>query len=213
MCRNSRATPTADRKLCSASRGNRCRHRGLAHWATGLSQQHWRTIGNHANPNTHRTLRNADGKYPGNGRYDQDKGYILRAYFSYNVFDWLQVGCAGNWTDGQPFVFYSTELRTDANGNNNVAVTPRCSRGTNPTDGNFGCRESAIFNFDLHARVNWQMAGCNMSLYAQCYNIWDFGNVLNEYCFPEPYTEGRGPNMCLTIPRGLIVSLKICPKK
>lgn len=166
-----------------------------------------------ANPNTHRTLRNPDGKYAGNGRYDQDKGYILRAYFSYNMFEWLQVGCAGNWTDGQPFVFYNTKLRTDADGNNNVAVTPRCSRGTNPTDGNFGCRESAIFNFDLHARVNWQMAGCNMSLYAQCYNIWDYGNVLNEYCFPEPYTEGRGPNMCLTIPRGLIVSLKICPNK
>lgn len=161
-----------------------------------------------ANPNTRKTLHNPDGKYAGNGRYDQDKGFILRTYVSYNFNQWLQIGCAGSWTDGQPFVYYHTKMRVDADGSNNVAVTPVVSRGTNPTDGNFGCRESAIFNFDLHARVNWKMGGCPMSFYVQCYNIWDYGNVLNEFCFPEPYADGRGPNMCLTIPRGIVFSFK-----
>lgn len=162
-----------------------------------------------ANPNTHRTIRNPNGKYQASGRYDQDKAYIARVYFAYNINDHIQFGCAGNWTDGQPFTFYHTELRTDGNGSNGMAVTPIVSRGTNPTDGNFGCRESAIFNFDLHARIQWRMAERDMSLYAQCYNIWDYGNVLNEFCFPEPYTDGRGPNMCLTIPRGLIFTFKM----
>lgn len=162
-----------------------------------------------ANPNTHRTLRNPDGRYPANGRYDQDKGFILRTYFCYNVCRWLQLGLAFNWTDGQPFTFYNTRLHADENGDNAVAVTPIVSRGTNPTDGNFGCRESAIFNYDLHSRFVWNIRGHESSLYLQCYNIWDHGNVLNEFCFSEPYTDGRGPNMCLTIPRGLIFSYKL----
>ena len=48
-----------------------------------------------------------------------------------------------------------------------------------------------------------------MQLTAQSYNIYDFGNVLTEYCFAQGYTEGRGDNLLLTIPRGLLLTYTI----
>ena len=160
-----------------------------------------------ANPNTRYTVENAQGRYPGVGRLDQDKAYVCRIYLAYNVNKHFQFGVNGRWTDGQPFSFFYTSNHTDNEGNTQVAIRPGCTRGINPTDGNFGCRESALFNIDLHARLKWQIHQCPMSLSLLCYNIYDFGNVYNEMCFPKE--EGRGPNMTLTIPRGLIGTLKI----
>ena len=163
-----------------------------------------------ANPNTRSTIQNADAKYPGVGRLDQDKAYICRIYLAYNVNKHFQFGINGRWTDGQPFVIFNT-LLSDAGAYPQVAIRPVCSRGINPTDGNFGCRESALFNFDLHVRAQWELAGHPMSFSLLCYNIYDFGNVYNEMCFPQGYrgTNKRGPNMTLTIPRGLIGTLKV----
>ncbi len=164
-----------------------------------------------ANPNTFSTIENADGKYPGVGRLDQDKAYICRIYLAHNINRHFQYGITGRWTDGQPFVYFNTATSTDSNGDTQMAVRPYCSRGINPTDGNFGCRESALFNIDLHARLSWTIMQRAMSLNVLCYNIYDFGNVYNEMCFPEG-SEGkgeRGPNMTLTIPRGVVATLKI----
>ncbi len=164
-----------------------------------------------ANPNTFSTIEDAGGKYPGVGRLDQDKAYVCRIYLAYNVSKHFQFGITGRWTDGQPFVFYNTATHTDGDGHTQMAIRPHCTRGINPTDGNFGCRESALFNIDLHARAQWTMRGHDMSLSLLCYNLYDFGNVLNEMCFPQGYrgSDSRGPNMTLTIPRGLIGTLKI----
>ncbi len=164
-----------------------------------------------ANPNTFSTIQNADGRYPGVGRIDQDKAFICRIYLAYNVCRWFQFGINGRWTDGQPFVFYNTASSTDASGNTQLALRPVCTRGINPTDGDFGCRESALFNFDLHTRFKWTVKRHPMTLDLLCYNIYDFGNVLNEMCFPQG-AQGlmqRGPNFTLTIPRGIIGTLKI----
>ena len=164
-----------------------------------------------ANPNTRFTADNEHGRYPGVGRLDQDKAYVCRIYLAYNVNTHFQFGITGRWTDGQPFTYFYTSSHTDSDGHTQVAIRPGCTRGINPTDGDFGCRESALFNIDLHARVRWQIRQCPMSLNLLCYNAYDFGNVYNEMCFPQGYTggEGRGPNMTLTIPRGLIGTLKI----
>ena len=164
-----------------------------------------------ANPNTHNTIQNAQGRYPAVGRLNQDKAYVCRIYLGYNVCKSFQFGVTGRWTDGQPFVFYNTRLVTNANGDAQLAMRPYCTRGINPTDGNFGCRESAIFNFDLHARAQWIVKEHQMSLTVLCYNIYDFGNVLNEFCFPEGAygSDNRGPNMTLTIPRGIRATLKV----
>ncbi len=164
-----------------------------------------------ANPNTRSTIQNATGKYPGVGRYDQDKAYVCRIYLGYNVCKNFQFGLTGRWTDGQPILVFNTHTHTDADGTTQIATRPVCSRGINPTDGNFGCRESAIFNIDLHARVSWQVREHKMLLTVLCYNIYDFGNVLTEYSFPQGVRgeNNRGPNMTLTIPRGILTTLKI----
>lgn len=164
-----------------------------------------------ANPNTLRNLGNPTGAYPAVGRLDQDKAYVCRIYLGYNVCRNFRFGVTGRWTDGQPFSFFNTATYTDANGNTQVAINPRSSRGINPTDGNFGCRESAIFNIDIHAQVRWMLHRHAMSLNLLCYNAYDFGNVLTEYTFPQGVRgdNARGPNMTLTIPRGIIATLKI----
>ena len=164
-----------------------------------------------ANPNTFSTIDNSEGKYPGVGRFDQDKAYVCRIYLAHNVNQHVQYGITGRWTDGQPFAFFNTATNTDANGNTQMAVRPVCTRGINPTDGNFGCRESALFNIDLHARFVATVWNHTMSLNILCYNIYDFGNVYTEMCFPEGERGkgARGANMTLTIPRGIVATLKV----
>ena len=164
-----------------------------------------------ASPNSRQVTENKDGRTAGVGRLDQDKGFILRTYFGYNVCRWLQLGLTFKWTDGQPFSVFNTQTQTDGSGNTQVAIQPVTSRGTNPTDGDFGTRESAIFNFDLHARAQWQAGTYPMTLSLLCYNLWDFGNVTSEYTFPQGVLGMgmRGHNMLLTIPRGLIATLKV----
>ena len=99
----------------------------------------------------------------------------------------------------------------DANGDMQVATRPCCSRGINPTDGDFGCRESAIFNIDLHVQANWNVGKYPMIFSLQCYNIYDFGNTLTEYSFPQGIMgdDERGHSMTQTIPRGILGTLKI----
>lgn len=164
-----------------------------------------------ANPNTFNTLENADGRHPGVGRLDQDKAFVCRIYLAYNVCRWLQFGITGRWTDGQPFAYFNTATQTDAQGDTQMAIRPGCTRGINPTDGDFGCRESALFNIDLHARLKWEVKRHPMTLDLLCYNLYDFGNVYTEMCFPQGVRglQSRGPNMTLTIPRGIIGTLKI----
>ena len=162
-----------------------------------------------ANPNTRNNAGNPNGRYPGVGRLDQDKAYVCRIYLAYNVNKHFQFGINGRWTDGQPFSYFYTSTHTDGDGHTQVAIRPGCTKGINPTDGDFGCRESALFNIDLHARLKWTIRQCPMSLTLLCYNLYDFGNVYNEMCFPSEADGGRGKNMTLTIPRGLICTLKI----
>ena len=163
-----------------------------------------------ANPNTFRVLEDQDSEYQSWGRVDQDKAYVLRTYFAWNVSNAFQMGVNFKWTDGQPFSYFNTVMRTDDEGGSQLQILPVCARGINPLDGCFGCRESGIFNFDLHARWQFRLNGHDASLSCMCYNINDFGNVLMEYAFPEG-TRGamsRGQNLSLTVPRGLLLTFK-----
>lgn len=163
-------------------------------------------------PATLSVLQNLDGKSPAVGRTDQDRAYIARIVLLWNATKHFAIGGTASWTDGQPIQLYRTFLNsetTSSAAHRDVSILPLCTRGINPTDGNFGCRESAIFHIDLHARLAWRTAGHDMQLTAQSYNIYDFGNVLTEYCFAQGYTEGRGDNLLLTIPRGLLLTYTI----
>lgn len=169
-----------------------------------------------ANPNTHIVTENRNGKYPGVGRVDQDKAYVARVSLGYNVCNWLSFNYMFKWTDGQPFSpihIVSSDVSTASGTYQQQAFLPTRSRGINPTDGNFGCRESAIFNFDVSAHFNWTWSGHPTRASIYYYNSWDYGNVLIEYMVPQNL-EGcnmgdRGPNMTLTIPGGLICSLRM----
>ncbi len=169
-----------------------------------------------ANPNTHIVMGNRDGKYPGVGRVDQDKAYVARLSIGYNVCKWFSFNYVFKWTDGQPFsplYIATSEVETPSGTYQQQAFSATHSRGINPTDGNFGCRESAIFNFDLSAHFYWRWAGHTTRASIYYYNSWDYGNVLVEYMFPQNIDGcsmgSRGPNMTLTIPGGLICSLKV----
>ena len=164
-----------------------------------------------ANPNTFRVLQDSQGEYQSWGRVDQDKAYVFRTYFAYNINKTIQCGLNFKWTDGQPFSYFNTFVHTDAQGGNQIQILPVSTRGINPIDGSFGCRESGIFNFDLHVRGQWQINGRDMSLNLMCYNINDFGNVLMEFAFPEGArsVNTRGHNLSLTVPRGLLLTYTI----
>ena len=163
-------------------------------------------------PSTLSVLQNFDGRSPAVGRTDQDRAYIARIVLLWNATKPFSLGGTASWTDGQPIQLYRTFLNSETTASaahRDVSILPLCTRGINPTDGNFGCRESAIFHIDLHARFAWCMAGHDMQLTAQTYNVYDFGNVLTEYCFAQGYTEGRGDNLLLTIPRGLLLTYTV----
>lgn len=160
-----------------------------------------------ANPNTFKVAGNP-GPYAAAGRADQDKAYIFRVYTAYNFFKSLQVGINLKWTDGQPFTNYHTFLNHDDEGNAQAAIIPSRSRGINPIDGDFGSRENAIFNIDMHARFQWIYKKHKMSVTLMCYNIFDFGNSINEYCFNDGLNDHRA-DMVLNIPRGLILKFQV----
>lgn len=160
-----------------------------------------------ANPNTFKVMDNPS-RYSAAGRGDQDKGFVFRLYAAYNISKMFQVGVNMKWTDGQPFTHYHTAFYTDDADNRQVAVVPTRSRGTNPIDGDFGERENAIFNIDLHARMKWRCLERDMSLTLLCYNIFDFGNSINEYSFNEGLNDYRA-DMILNVPRGLILTYQI----
>lgn len=169
-----------------------------------------------ANPNSLTVIRQSSGDgsvgaYPAAGRTDQDRAYVLRIALSYTINKHFQIGGVGNWVDGQPFTYYrvfANDDGTPSDASTQYAIVPCCPRGINPTDGNFGARESAIFHIEVFGRANWTLRGHGMELLLQSYNVYDFGNVLGEFCFPQGVRPGRGHNMTLTIPRGIVASLK-----
>ena len=160
-----------------------------------------------ANPNTQKVEGNPGSKYAAAGRADQDRAYVCRIFFSYNVSKLLSFGFLAKWTDGQAFTDFRTYIRADGT-DSQVAVVPGRSRGTNPIDHNFGSRENALFNVDAHLRLNWSWRKRRMSFTVQCYNIIDFGNSVNEYCFNTGLNDNRA-DMALNIPRGLLMTYKV----
>ncbi|MFI3289785.1 MAG: hypothetical protein SNH55_07300 [Rikenellaceae bacterium] len=160
-----------------------------------------------ANPNTTQVVRNLESEYSAIGRLDQDRAYIARIFASYRVTDKLSVAVNAKFKDGQPFSIYRTEIISEG-ANNQLAMIPVTSRGTNTADGNFGTREDAIFNIDLRLKYLATIAKRRCEIGAYCYNIYDFGNELTEYIFDQDINGGRCA-MSLTIPRGLIFSFKM----
>ena len=157
-----------------------------------------------ANPNTSNVIDNQGGEHRGVGRYNLDKGYVCRFYLAYNICEWLQAGMTVKWTDGKPF----TDYMYYAN-NNQVSILPKESRGTNPTDGNFGKRHCAKYNIDLHVQGKWQVRDIPMRLNIECYNMWDFCHDLAEMSFVQDIPYAHRASMIMDIPVGLLATYTI----
>jgi hypothetical protein len=157
-----------------------------------------------ANPNTSNVLANQSGEYAGVGRYNLDKGYVSRFYLAYNICKWVQAGVTIKWTDGKPFTDYLYYTHA-----NQVSILSRSSRGTNPTDGNFGKRHCAKYNIDLHIQGQWQVRNTPMRLNIECYNMWDFCHDLAEMSFVQDIPQAHRASMIMDIPIGLLATYTI----
>ena len=157
-----------------------------------------------ANPNTHNVVTNQAGQYPDISRLDLDKGFVARFYLGYNICKWVQAGLTFKWTDGKPFTAYRYYLSS-----NSVAVLPLSSRGTNPTDGNFGTRHGAVFHANLHLQGSWNVKDLAMKLNIECYNVWDFANDLAELAFVQDIPYASRASMILNVPTGILATYTI----
>ena len=157
-----------------------------------------------ANPNTSNVIDNQGGEHRGVGRYNLDKGYVCRFYLAYNICEWLQAGMTVKWTDGKPFTDYMYYANK-----NQVSILPKESRGTNPTDGNFGKRHCAKYNIDLHIQGKWQVRDIPMRLNIECYNMWDFCHDLAEMSFVQDIPYAHRASMIMDIPVGLLATYTI----
>lgn len=160
-------------------------------------------------PSTFEIVTNPDGKYKGVSRMDLDKGFVLRMYVGYNICKYLSFGTTLKWTDGKPFTAYNYTTQTDAQGNTHITIQPYSSRGTNPTDGDFGTRHGAVWHIDLHLQGNWWVKNHKMSLFVECYNFWDFANDLAEFAFTQDTPNAKRSSCILRIPTGLLATFKI----
>lgn len=157
-----------------------------------------------ANPNTSNVIDNQGGEHRGVGRYNLDKGYVCRFYLAYNICEWLQAGMTVKWTDGKPFTDYSYYTH-----DSQIAILPGHSRGTNPTDGNFGKRHCAKYNIDLHIQGKWQVRDIPMQLNIECYNMWDFCHDLAEMSFVQDIPYAHRASMIMDIPVGILATYTI----
>ena len=160
-----------------------------------------------ANPNTSNIVRNQAGKHPAVSRMDLDKGFVARFYLAYNICQWVQAGLTFKWTDGKPFTAY--QYYRFEQGNTSVEILPLDSRGTNPTDGNFGSRHGAVFHCDLHLQGKWKVKDLAMCLNVECYNVWDFCHDLCEMAFVQDIPYASRASMILTVPTGILASYTI----
>ena len=159
-----------------------------------------------ANPNTTHVVTNPEGQYPGVGRMDLDKGFVARFYLGYNICRWVQAGLTVKWTDGKPFTAYNYYYdRTSRQ----MAIMPYSSRGTNPTDGNFGCRHGAVYTVDLHLQGSWNVREVPMRLNVECYNLWDFCHDLAELSFAQDRPDASRASIIMAVPTGILVTYAV----
>ena len=116
----------------------------------------------------------------------------------------------GKFKDGQPFSGFDVMIEKDGQGNTQAAMWNTRTKGINPLNGDFGSREDMFLNFDLRASYRGTIRRRPVELEVLCYNIYDFGTELTEYCFTPDKTVGHGRfAMSECIPRGLAISLKV----
>lgn len=155
-------------------------------------------------PTTQQVITNPHATYPGVSRLDMDKGFVCRIYLGYNICRWVQLGMNLKWTDGKPFTAYRYAWTDEGQ----VVLTPLSSRGTNPTDNNFGTRNCAKWQIDLHLQGCWWAKDKKQTLRLEAYNVWDFGCDLAEMAFYQDIPQAYRSSMILNVPTGLLLTFR-----
>lgn len=151
------------------------------------------------------TTANPNNNYKLIGRLDQERAYVARIFASYKLNKHFNFALSAKFKDGQPFSNFDTFISTDANGNSQMAIWSKRTKGINPFNGDFGSREDAFFNIDVRATYSGKVLKHNFDIQLMCYNLYDFGTELNEYVFQPNSTGSRYP-LSLNIPRGFMVT-------
>lgn len=170
-----------------------------------------------ASPNILLNQANAgqrDGAIRRMGRADQDRGFIARVGLGWNITENWGIAANAKFKDGTPFCNFGSAIRYDEEGHAQAAIWHANTKGTNPVDLHFGQRKDAYWGLDLRVRYRGAIRGVPFGAELQCYNIWDFGNEMMEYCFDyRPETGYQNPShrspLMLSIPRGLTMSITI----
>lgn len=150
-----------------------------------------------ANPNAYNVAVRQHKNFTPQGRFDLDKGYILRMYLGCNICKWLQAGLTFKWTDGKPFSSYAYLLK-----DGQVAIIPDEVKGET-------ARFSAVFNFDLHLQGTWQVRQTCMRLRLECYNMWDFCHDLAEMSFAQDIPNAIRSSIIMDVPTGLLATFTV----
>ena len=93
-----------------------------------------------ANPNTYLNESNTDGAYRSSGRVDQDRSFIARIQFGYNITQNWGIHLNGKFKDGTPITNFRTLAHTDEKGNTQLAVWNADTKGINLSAYHFGKR-------------------------------------------------------------------------
>ena len=168
-----------------------------------------------SNPWTYYNASNSQSPVQALGRLDQDRAYIARMQLGVNITENIGLSMNFHFKDGTPISNYFTEEHVNADGEKDVVIIVRDTKGINVADGHFGKRKDAFFNLDLRLRYrgninmrNQQLGTPNaipFEVQLTGYNLYDFGTGLVEYNFDQ-YMPGRRA-MTLCIPRGFVLSM------
>lgn len=164
------------------------------------------------------------------GRPHQDRGYIARLLWGYKINEHWKGSFLFKFIDGEPFSKFNTQVKTDADGNTQMATWRYLNNSTSwlkgeeetplvipytDTDNNAsywefkrGFREDMCFNFELRVSYSTCIRNANVEFNIAGYNLIDFGYELTNSCFDMPSKEGRN-SIELCAPRGFMFTTKI----
>ncbi|MGB1219328.1 MAG: hypothetical protein ACPG4W_06095 [Flavobacteriales bacterium] len=123
------------------------------------------------------------------GRSHSDRAFIVRALFNKKVSERFSYGITVKYKDGEPFSNFSTQLSSNGNGENQVAIWNEAGPADNPFTAIFNKREDAYYSVDLRARYGLPLkTNKKLEFTAVLYNVLDFGLEIAEYNF-RPFTD------------------------
>ena len=124
------------------------------------------------------------------GRSHSDRAFIVRALFNKKVSERFSYGITVKYKDGEPFSNFSTQLSSNSNGENQVAIWNEAGPADNPFTAIFNKREDAYYSVDTRFGYGFKYKnGRKLKLHATIYNLLDIGLEIAEFTFRPQSTK------------------------